>query len=126
MAITERIEKRQLIIDLGAGETPSAWRWKVMHFLSYEDGSDVAPPRQTEVVATAEEVSAHIGAAVVEQSRAIAADKADYEASVAALTAERDAWREKYAKAKSALEAVVSADQSWDEAVRAKVVEALS
>lgn len=126
MAIHERLEKRQLIIDLGANETPTAWRWKVVQFLSYEDGSDVSPPRTTEVVATAEEVSAHIGATVVQQSQAITADRANYESNLADLTAQRDAWKAKFDKAELALRAVVSADQSWDEAVRAKVVEALS
>lgn len=126
MAIVERIEKRQLVIDLGANETPTAWRWRVMHFLTYEDGSDVAPPRQTEIPASAEEVSAHIGATVVQQSQAITADRANYDSNLASLTAQRDAWKAKFDKAELALRAVVSADQSWDDAVRAKVVEALS
>ena len=113
--VTETTEKRQLIIDLGAHEAPTAWRWRVVQFLRYEDGTDAAPPRHTEVEASAEEVATHIGAAVIAQARDVEGDRAE----LAIL-------RAKLAKAKTALDAVIAADAGWDEAVRAKVTEALS
>jgi hypothetical protein len=125
MAVIERKEKRQLVIDLGKDEMPTAWRWKVVQFLSYEDGSEAAPPRTVEIPTTAEEVSAHIGETVVKQAKDIADDKVAYEASLTALTAERDVARAKLALATEALNAVTAADQSWDEAVRVKVIAAL-
>lgn len=115
MSITERIEKRQLIIDLGgAGETPTAWRWRVMKYFTYPDGTE-AGTRADEIPATQEEVAAHIGASVLAQARDIAADKI-----------ELDAIKARLAKAEEAMHAVISADRSWDEAVREKIIGALS
>lgn len=114
MTITERIEKRQLIIDLGKDEAPTAWRWRVVKFFTYADGSE-AGTKHDEIPATDEEVAEHISAAVLSQARDIAADRA-----------EMDAVKAKLASAVIALNAVVKADQSWDEAVREHVVKALT
>lgn len=94
MAITETIEKRELIIALGANEAPASYRWNAMRFLRNEDGSDAARPERVSVPATAEEVSAHIGASVTSLLADIAADTARFQALAAdhaAVTAERDA-----------------------------------
>ena len=91
MAITETIEKRQLVVDLGKNEVPSAWRWRVVKFIRYDDGTDVVPPQSVEVDADPAEVAAHIGAAVVAQAADIAADRVERDAIRADLAAERAA-----------------------------------
>ena len=102
MAITERIEKRELIVTLGAHAAPASYRWSAMRFLTNdEDGSDAAPPQRVSVPATAEEVSAHIGEAVTSLLADIAADTIVRQALAADLDTER--------RARQALEAQVAA-----------------
>lgn len=95
MAITERIEKRELVVTLGANEAPASYRWNAMRFLTNdEDGSDAAPPQRVSIPATAEEVAAHIGASVVQLLADIEADTARYQALQAELQVERRARQE--------------------------------
>ena len=102
MAIVERVEKRELIVTLGANEAPASYRWSAMRFLTNdEDGSDAAPPQRVSIPATAEEVSAHIGGAVTALLADIAADTAAREALAAELDTER--------RARQALEAQLAA-----------------
>lgn len=115
MAITETFERRQLVVDLGAHEAPSAWRWRGMQFLRYEDGSEAAPPRTVEVAADRADVEALLNVALAKQADDIAADARD-----------RDALRTQLAKAQEALRAVAAADASWDNGVRNKVADALA
>lgn len=104
MAITERIEKRELIVTLGAHEAPASYRWSAMRFLTNdEDGSDAAPPQRVSIPATAEEVSAHIGASVVQLLADIEADTARYQALQTELLVER--------RAREALEAQATAPE---------------
>jgi hypothetical protein len=102
MAIVERVEKRELIVTLGANEAPASYRWNAKRFLTNdEDGSDAAPPQTVSVPCTAEEAAAHIGASVVSLLADIAADTAAREALAAELDTER--------RARQALEAQLAA-----------------
>ena len=102
MAIVERVEKRELIITLGAHEAPASYRWSAKRFLTNdEDGSDAAPPQTVSVPATAEEVAAHISEAMVKLLADIAADGERYQALQAELQTER--------RARQALEAQAAA-----------------
>lgn len=102
MAIIERVEKRELIVTLGAHEAPASYRWTAKRFLTNdEDGSDAAPPQTVSIPATAEEVAVHIGEAVVHLLADIAADTAAREALAAELDTER--------RARQALEAQLAA-----------------
>lgn len=102
MPIVERVEKRELVVTLGANEAPASYRWNAMRFLTNdEDNSDAAPPQRVSIPATAEEVSAHIGEAVTALLADIEVDTARYQALQAELQVER--------RARQALEAQLAA-----------------
>lgn len=88
MAIVERVEKRELIVTLGANEAPASYRWSAMRFLTNdEDNSDAAPPQRVSIPCTAEEAAKHIGDSVVNLLADIAADTSHREAIAADLRA---------------------------------------
>lgn len=63
--LTREFRKQRLILQLDNHGAPERWNWEGVRFLRNEDGSDAEQPRMLQVPATEEEVSAHVGAAVV-------------------------------------------------------------
>ena len=106
--VTERFEKRRLIITLGEKDAPAQYAWQGVTFTSREDGSDFKPPMDEMRPATVEEVQAHIGQAVLDLQAVISAKDAliaqvraehditiaGWEANVTTLRAELDARNE--------------------------------
>lgn len=126
MSIVERIEKRRLILVLGADEAPSGdWNWEAVRFLTNsEDGSDAAAPQVVSIPATADEVAQHISKAMVDQLASVKAqhetwqaEKAKLEASIAETNVKLSVAQAAVEKATAVAQLMVSADKAWDEQV---------
>lgn len=101
-------------------EVPTGWLWKVRRTIVFDDGTST--DAYVDVPFTNEELAAHIDASLASQAASIAADgvqRTQLQSSVTDLTA-------KLAQAKTALEAVASADAAWDTSPRSNVAAALT